>query len=84
MTLENSTSFANTHRILKELSSLEPLLNEEDRRHLFETAVRNDQVKYILSDADVSRFYRRLLSASSDPGAAGRTVLALLEHGAQE
>ncbi|MBP5153900.1 MAG: haloacid dehalogenase-like hydrolase [Lachnospiraceae bacterium] len=82
MTLENSTSFANTHRILKELSSLEPLLNEEDRRHLFETAVRNDQVKYILSDADVSRFYRRLLSASSDPGAAGRTVLALLEHGA--
>ncbi len=77
--LEFSTSFANTHRILKELKGLENL-TEEDRHRLFGAALRNDQVKYILTDQDVEKFYRKLLMQTEDPGKDGVEVRAILDR----
>ena len=59
--LENSSSFANTHTIIKSLSEFGKWSNSEIEM-LINTAIENAQVFCILRDFDVKRFYRRLLA----------------------
>ena len=58
--LENSGSFAGTHAVINKLQKIDNWTNEQ-RDMLFEIALRNSQVLYILGDPDVSQFYQRLL-----------------------
>lgn len=58
--LEGSSSFANTHLIIEKLSNLKNWSMSEKNK-LFEIAVKNDQVKYVLKDYDVKVFYEELL-----------------------
>ena len=70
--LENSTNYAATHTALHKLSKVEDW-SEEDKRRLFEIAVRNSQVWLILTDVDVKAFYKSLLEGydpSDDDNAA--------------
>lgn len=60
ISLENSRSFARTHEIIKRLnhySSWSP----DELELLFKIAITNSQVKYIINDSDVKRFYVRIL-----------------------
>ena len=58
--LENSDSFANTHTIIGKMKEIREWMPEE-KEALCKIALANSQVLYILGDADVSAFYRRLL-----------------------
>ena len=58
--LENSGSFAGTHAVINKLQKIDNWTNEQ-RDMLFEIALRNSQILYILGDPDVSQFYQRLL-----------------------
>lgn len=58
--LENSSSFAGTHSVISKLLEIENWTDEQ-KETLFEIALCNSQVHYILGDYDVSRFYRGLL-----------------------
>ena len=76
--LENSSSFANTHAVMKRLRDVEAWRPEE-RAQLFAIAMRNSQVKYILKDADVAAFYWRLLRETAAPEADAQGVKDILE-----
>ena len=57
--LEASCNFATTHKIIGDLSSI-AFWTEDEKILLCEAAVKNSQVRYILSDADVRAFYNSL------------------------
>lgn len=76
--LENSGSFANTHNVITVLREFEHWGNEE-KEHLFEIALRNSQVKYILTDLDVAGFYRVLLNDIKSLSENARAVKDILE-----
>ncbi|MBE6113954.1 MAG: haloacid dehalogenase-like hydrolase [Erysipelotrichaceae bacterium] len=61
ISLENSTSFASTHTIIGELDRFNDWSIPE-KEALFEIAINNRQVNLILNDADIKKFYKRLLS----------------------
>lgn len=58
--LENSRSFARTHSIINDLQRYDSW-TQGDKENLFEIAVSNSQVFYILGDLDVAAFYKKLL-----------------------
>lgn len=58
--LENSRSFATTHSLIGELQKIDDWSYEE-KEILFQIALDNSQVFYILRDLDVETFYRKLL-----------------------
>lgn len=58
--LEGSGSFKGTHSIIKELNDVSDWTPEE-KEILFEVAVTNKQVFYVLGDFDVKHFYKALL-----------------------
>ena len=60
MALEESHSFARTHKVIAELSEISEW-SDEEKEILFGIALSNSQVYYILSDSDVTEFYRMLL-----------------------
>ncbi|MBQ4141066.1 MAG: haloacid dehalogenase-like hydrolase [Clostridia bacterium] len=60
MALEESHSFAQTHKVIAELSEISEW-SDEEKEILFGIALSNSQVYYILSDSDVTEFYRMLL-----------------------
>ena len=59
--LENSRSFTRTHEVIKELSRYSAW-SPEELALLFQIAVDNSQVRYIINDTDVKLFYSRLLA----------------------
>lgn len=59
--LDNSRSFAGTHSVIKELNKYSDWTQKE-KELLFEIAVKNSQVFYVLTDLDVKQFYNGLLS----------------------
>lgn len=63
--LVSSQSFAQTHQAIATLSSLMNWVNVEDANKLFEAALENVQVKWILTDSDVNGFYLDLLNKHS-------------------
>lgn len=62
--LESSSSFANTHTIISTINHIHDW-NASEIEELFEIALTNGQVKYIINDADVKRFFRGLLESES-------------------
>ena len=74
--LEDSTSFSTTHHVIAEMKSVTDW-SETQRNRLFEIALRNDQVRSILHDHDVQRFYEKLLA---NGGPLAEEVRKLLGH----
>lgn len=61
MALEDSHSFAQTHKVIAELSAVTDWTLDE-KELLFTAAIGNSQVHYILGDEDVRAFFASLLS----------------------
>lgn len=57
--LEDSTSFANTHTIIAEMSEVKSW-SKEQKEKLIGIALKNSQVRYILKDKDVKQFYKTI------------------------
>ena len=75
--LENSHSFAKTHSLISQLA-LCKTWTDSDAESLFEIAMRNSQVRYILTDSDVRAFYETLLAGQKQLSAAGQAVQSIL------
>lgn len=58
--LEESRSFANTHEIIKQLDMIEDWDNKQKDK-LIHIAITNTQVKFILSDNDIQKFFKRII-----------------------
>ena len=71
--LENSSSFAGTHSVISKLQKIDSWTNEQ-KDTLFEIALRNSQVLYILGDTDVSRFYQKLLKSTKSLSEAAQKI----------
>lgn len=71
--LENSSSFAGTHSVISKLLKIDSWTNEQ-KHTLFEIALHNSQVLYILGDSDVSRFYQKLLSSTRNLSEAAQKI----------
>jgi hypothetical protein len=63
--LVKSESFAQTHQAIATLSSLMNWINVAEANKLFEAALENHQIKWILTDSDVNGFYLDLLNKHS-------------------
>ncbi len=61
--LSNSRSFANTHSIIRRMKKIS-MWTEKEKETLFDIAIHNNQVLYILQDFDVKTFYKKLLSGN--------------------
>lgn len=62
--LENSRSFTTTHMVIKKLRLFTKWSNEEIE-HLFEIALNNFQIRFIMTDTDISVFYKSLLDKTA-------------------
>jgi hypothetical protein len=60
MSLEDSHSFAQTHKVIAELAKISDWTLDE-KELLFSAAISNSQVHYILTDSDVKEFFAALL-----------------------
>ena len=58
ISLENSRSFVQTHSIITDLYNYS--FSAEEKEYLFDIALNNSQVYYILNDLDVRSFYSKL------------------------
>ena len=58
--LEESRSFANTHEIIKQLDMIEDWDNNQKDKFIH-IAITNTQVKFILSDNDIQKFFKRII-----------------------
>mgnify|MGYP000421573980 FL=1 len=76
--LENSGSFATTHSIISELQEIDDWSYEE-KEILFQIALDNSQVRYILRDLDVEAFYRKLLKSMKTMTSNAQEVKDILE-----
>lgn len=58
----SSESFAQTHRAVERLLTMRSLLTTEDAEALFNAALENQQIKWIISDTDVNSFFVKVLN----------------------
>lgn len=78
ISLENSGSFATTHSLISELQEIDDWSYEE-KEILFQIALDNSQVRYILRDLDVETFYRKLLKSMKTMTSNAQEVKDILE-----
>ena len=78
ISLENSGSFATTHSLISELQEIDDWSYEE-KEILFQIALDNSQVRYILRDLDVETFYRKLLKSIKTMTSNAQEVKDILE-----
>lgn len=78
ISLENSGSFATTHSLISELQEINDWSYEE-KEILFQIALDNSQVRYILRDLDVETFYRKLLKSIKTMTSNAQEVKDILE-----
>ena len=76
--LDNSRSFAKTHSLIAQMQHCKTW-TETDMETLFEIAVHNSQVRYILTDPDVKAFYQTLLEGQEQLSVDGQTVQQILQ-----
>ena len=76
--LENSHSFAKTHSLIAQLQHCKTW-SDGDIQSLFEIAMHNSQVRYILTDTDVRAFYEKLLEGQQQLSVDGQAVQAILQ-----
>lgn len=60
--LDNSRSFASTHTLIRELQEIDSWSFSE-KEILFQIALSNSQVRYILCDLDVRTFYKKMIES---------------------
>lgn len=60
MSLEGSSNFATTHAVIKKLAKVAKW-EAKDCEMLIDVALENTQVRYILNDNDVKKFYHKIL-----------------------
>ncbi len=75
--LDNSHSFAKTHSLVSQLQHCKTW-TDSDMEALFEIAMNNSQVRYILTDPDVRAFYEALLEGQQQLSVDGQAVQAIL------
>lgn len=78
ISLENSGNFATTHSLISELQEIDDWSYEE-KEILFQIAIDNSQVLYILHDLDVETFYRKLLKSMKTITSNAQKVKDILE-----
>ena len=77
--LENSSNFANTHTLIRELQEIDNWSFEE-KEILLHIALSNSQVRYILRDSDVKTFYNSLLKSMKTMTPESQEVKQILEN----
>lgn len=77
--LESSRSFAGTHSVISALGECGDWTAQE-KETLFEIAVENSQVFYILGDRDVKKFYKGLLRGVKKLSPNARAVKEAMEE----
>ncbi len=78
ISLENSGSFATTHSLISELQEIDDWSYEE-KEILFQIALDNSQVRYILRDLDVETFYKKLLKSLKTMTSNAQEIKDILE-----
>ena len=78
ISLENSGSFATTHSLISELQEINDWSYEE-KEILFQIALDNSQVRYIMRDLDVETFYKKLLKSMKTMTSNAQEVKDILE-----
>ena len=78
--LENSKSFASTHTVISELQNIDEWSFEE-KEILFQIALDNSQIRYILQDIDVKTFYKKLLKSVKTIKSPMQEVKDIIESG---
>ena len=79
ISLENSHSFARTHEMIEKLSRYS-VWTPEELDLLCRIAETNSQVKYIIGDADVKRFYNCVLESVQHPTEHTARVREMIER----
>lgn len=75
--LENSSSFAGTHLVISKLQEIDNWTIEQ-KDMLFEIALRNSQIHYILGAPDVSRFYQGLMRNTENLSEAAQKIKKII------
>ena len=78
LALENSGSFASTHVAIKALNQFTSWSSDEIEL-LLDIALRNSQVKYILTDLDLTAFYKKLLDQMKVKTESAKAVQEILD-----
>lgn len=60
--LEGSGSFSTTHSAVANATTYLPQLTKDDAERLFQAAIDNNQIRWIISDEDVNAFYLSLVN----------------------
>lgn len=74
--LDNSSSFTNTHTVIKKLRHVN--WNKDEREELYHVAISNTQIKWILRDPDVADFYMKILDQETRLSKAAKEVKRLM------
>ena len=77
--LENSRSFANTHTVISNLKECYEW-NYVEKERFFSAAISNQQIRWILQDDDVKKFYKHLLGESKNLSESAGQVKIILEN----
>lgn len=77
--LESSRNFVSTHTVISELQEVDNWSLEE-KEILYQIALDNSQVRYILRDLDVASFYKKLLKSMKTITSAAQEVKDIIEN----
>ncbi len=77
--LESSSSFASTHAAIEKMKGVNAWTPEECEA-IFDIALNNRQVRYILGDSDVKMFYSELLQNTQKLSEKATKIKAILEN----
>lgn len=75
---ESSNSFASTHTLIKELRNY-PIWTVEEKEALYRAAIANQQIRWILKDKDLIKFYKKLLVNANHLSKAANEVKSIIE-----
>ena len=71
--LVDSKSFVNTHATIKELSVYK-IWSDNEKEEVFQAAMTNQQIKLILKDKDITKFYKFLLEQTPNKSELAKEV----------
>lgn len=79
ISLSDSGNFTRTHTVVKEMSKIKDW-SELEKEEIFSIGLKNTQVRYILTDVDISLFYKNLLKNLNKPTINSKKIAKLLEE----
>lgn len=74
--LESSESFARTYSVITEMKKFK--WTDDEKERLFEVALHNSQVHYVLNSGEVKAFYQKLLAETKAKTKAAEAVKELI------